>query len=113
MGSEMCIRDRAGKANEVLLATDPDREGEAIAYFIADSINDVNSNIQRIEFNEITRPAVLKALETPRHIDIDRVQAQQARRVMDRIVGYQVSPVLWKTIYKGLSAGRVQSVALR
>lgn len=107
------LKKEAGNAGEVLLATDPDREGEAIAYFIADSIKDVNSNIQRIEFNEITRPAVLKALEHPRAIDMDRVQAQQARRVMDRIVGYKVSPLLWRTVFKGLSAGRVQSVALR
>jgi DNA topoisomerase-1 len=107
------LKKEAGSAGEVLLATDPDREGEAIAYFIADSLKDVNSNIHRIEFNEITKPAVLKALERPRDIDMDRVQAQQARRVMDRIVGYQVSPILWKTIFKGLSAGRVQSVALR
>jgi DNA topoisomerase-1 len=107
------LKKEAGVAGEVLLATDPDREGEAIAYFIADSIKDVNPNIHRIEFNEITKPAVLKALENPRDIDMDRVQAQQARRVMDRIVGYQVSPLLWKAIFKGLSAGRVQSVALR
>ncbi|RMI04935.1 MAG: type I DNA topoisomerase [Calditrichaeota bacterium] len=107
------LREAAGKASEVLIATDPDREGEAIAYHIADTIKKVNPNIHRIEFNEITRPAVLKALEHPRDIDMNRVNAQQARRVMDRLVGYMVSPVLWKTIYRGLSAGRVQSVALR
>ncbi len=107
------LKSEARDAREVLLATDPDREGEAIAYFIADNIQSVNQNIQRIEFNEITKPAVLKALAHPRQIDMDRVQAQQARRVMDRIVGYQVSPILWSTIHKGLSAGRVQSVALR
>ena len=107
------LKTAAKGVSEVLLATDPDREGEAIAYFVADSIKKINTNIQRIEFNEITRPAVLRALENPRSIDMDRVQAQQARRVMDRIVGYQVSPVLWSTIHKGLSAGRVQSVALR
>lgn len=107
------LKSAAKGVSEVLLATDPDREGEAIAYFVADSIKKINTNIQRIEFNEITKPAVLRALENPRTIDMDRVQAQQARRVMDRIVGYQVSPVLWSTIHKGLSAGRVQSVALR
>ncbi|RMF57015.1 MAG: type I DNA topoisomerase, partial [Calditrichaeota bacterium] len=107
------LKEDASKASEVLLATDPDREGEAIAYHIAESIKKVNPNIHRIEFNEITKPAVLKALEHPRDIDMDRVQAQQARRVMDRIVGYMVSPILWRTIFKGLSAGRVQSVALR
>ncbi|MCB0305098.1 MAG: type I DNA topoisomerase [Calditrichaeota bacterium] len=107
------LKSEAKGVSEILVATDPDREGEAIAYFIADSVRKVNSNIFRIEFNEITRPAVLKALDHPRSIDQHRVEAQQARRVMDRIVGYQVSPVLWQTIYKGLSAGRVQSVALR
>ena len=107
------LKQAASAAKEVLLATDPDREGEAIAYHIADKIRSVNPNIRRIEFNEITKTAVLKALENPREIDLDRVQAQQARRVMDRIVGYMVSPVLWRTIFKGLSAGRVQSVALR
>lgn len=107
------LRSAAKSAEEVLLATDPDREGEAIAYFIADNIQKVNDNIQRVEFNEITRSAVLNAIQNPRKIDMNRVQAQQARRVLDRIVGYQVSPVLWRTIYKGLSAGRVQSVALR
>ncbi len=107
------LRKAAEQADQVLLATDPDREGEAIAYHIADSIKKANPNILRIEFNEITRPAVLKALENPREIDMHRVNAQQARRVMDRIVGYMVSPVLWKTVYRGLSAGRVQSVALR
>ncbi len=107
------LKKEAENASEVLLATDPDREGEAIAYLVAEKIKTVNPNIHRIEFNEITKPAVLKALENPREIDLNRVQAQQARRVMDRIVGYQVSPILWNTIYKGLSAGRVQSVALR
>lgn len=107
------LKSEAKGVSQILVATDPDREGEAIAYFIADSVRKVNPNIFRIEFNEITRPAVLKALEHPRSIDQHRVEAQQARRVMDRIVGYQVSPVLWKAIYKGLSAGRVQSVALR
>ncbi|GAB4331735.1 MAG: type I DNA topoisomerase [Calditrichia bacterium] len=107
------LKDAAAKSAEVYLATDPDREGEAIAYHIANSLKSVNPNIQRIEFQEITASAIKKALEKPRDIDEGRVFAQQARRVMDRIVGYQVSPFLWKTIYRGLSAGRVQSVALR
>lgn len=107
------LKDAAKNSAGIILATDPDREGEAIAHHIAETIRDVNPNIQRIEFNEITKPAILKALEHPRKIDENRVNAQQARRVMDRIVGYMVSPVLWQTIYKGLSAGRVQSVALR
>jgi len=107
------LKKSAKDASGIILATDPDREGEAIANHIADSIKDVNPNIERIEFNEITGPAVLKAIQHPRKIDSNRVNAQQARRVMDRIVGYMVSPILWRTIYKGLSAGRVQSVALR
>lgn len=107
------LKKRAGHAGLVLLATDPDREGEAIAYHIARSLKQVNEKIIRIEFNEITRDAVLRAIQNPRKIDDNRVNAQQARRVMDRIVGYEVSPILWKTIFSGLSAGRVQSVALR
>jgi len=107
------LKKEASKAAEVLLATDPDREGEAIAYHIAGALSGVNKKIARIEFNEITQDAVLNAIKHPREIDEARVNAQQARRVMDRIVGYQVSPFLWETIYRGLSAGRVQSVALR
>ncbi|MBN2367187.1 MAG: type I DNA topoisomerase [Calditrichaeota bacterium] len=107
------LKKEASTASEVLIATDPDREGEAIAYHIARTINSANEKILRIEFNEITQNAVLSALERPRRIDDARVDAQQARRVMDRIVGYQVSPILWATIFRGLSAGRVQSVALR
>ncbi len=107
------LKKEAQDAREVLLATDPDREGEAIAYHIARTLKEVNANIRRIEFNEITKEAVLNAIQHPRDIDMNRVNAQQARRVMDRIVGYQVSPLLWKTIFRGLSAGRVQSVALR
>jgi DNA topoisomerase I len=107
------LREQAKKAENILLATDPDREGEAIAYHIAKLLEKSAKDITRIEFNEITREAVLRAIEHPRAIDEARVDAQQARRVMDRIVGYQVSPFLWETIYRGLSAGRVQSVALR
>ena len=107
------LKKEASTVGAVLLATDPDREGEAIAYHIAKAIESANKNVFRIEFNEITRNAVLMAIEHPREIDEARVNAQQARRVMDRIVGYQVSPFLWETIYRGLSAGRVQSVALR
>jgi len=107
------LKTHAQKVSKIYLATDPDREGEAIAYHIA-SILDVSPNqIQRIEFNEITKNAVGKAIESPRAIDMARVYSQQARRVLDRIVGYEVSPLLWKTVYRGLSAGRVQSVALR
>lgn len=107
------LKKEAAKVSEVVLATDPDREGEAIAYHIANAINTANNKISRIEFNEITQEAVQEAVKHPRSIDQARVNAQQARRVMDRIVGYQVSPILWETIYRGLSAGRVQSVALR
>lgn len=107
------LKKEASKAEQVLLATDPDREGEAIANHIKEILNSVNTNVQRIEFNEITKSAVQNAIQHPRPINSSQVNAQQARRVMDRIVGYQVSPLLWQTIFSGLSAGRVQSVALR
>ncbi len=107
------LRTQAEKSDKVYIATDPDREGEAIAYHISTVVEKKNKNIFRVEFNEITRNAVEKAMQHPRPIDMGRVYSQQARRVLDRIVGYQVSPVLWKTLYRGLSAGRVQSVALR
>src|SRR5579884_4480886 len=95
----------------VYLASDPDREGEAIAWHLVEALK--LPNARRIEFNEITRQAVQQALQHPRAVDMDRVNAQQARRVLDRLVGYKLSPVLWKKIQKGLSAGRVQSVAVR
>jgi DNA topoisomerase-1 len=107
------LKKEASQVGQVLLATDPDREGEAIAFHITETINPVNKNILRVEFNEITKNAVLEAVSHPRPINSQRVFAQQARRVMDRIVGYQVSPFLWQTIFSGLSAGRVQSVALK
>jgi DNA topoisomerase-1 len=115
-GKEKIIKQlnvHARKASKVYLATDPDREGEAIAYHIASILDKEKQEIHRIEFNEITKNAVTRAIESPRSIDMARVYSQQARRVLDRIVGYQVSPLLWKTVYRGLSAGRVQSVALR
>ncbi len=105
------LREAAAKADRVLLASDPDREGEAIAYHLAHVLK--LSNAERIEFNEITRQAVLAALDHPRPIDGKRVDAQEARRILDRIVGYRLSPLLWKKVRKGLSAGRVQSVVLR
>lgn len=95
----------------VYLASDPDREGEAIAWHLAEALKLVNP--VRIQFNEITKSAVQQALANPRTVDVDRVDAQQARRVLDRLVGYKLSPVLWSKIQKGLSAGRVQSVAVR
>lgn len=103
----------ADDSSAVLLATDPDREGEAISWHLAYILNvDTTSNC-RITFNEITKSAVAEALEHPRTIDMNMVDAQQARRVLDRIVGYKLSPLLWKKVCKGLSAGRVQSVAVR
>jgi DNA topoisomerase-1 len=107
------LKTHAQNVSMVYLATDPDREGEAIAYHIASILDKEPEHIKRIEFNEITKNAVGRAIESPRSIDMARVYSQQARRVLDRIVGYEVSPLLWKTVYRGLSAGRVQSVALR
>lgn len=97
----------------ILLATDPDREGEAISYHIYNFLKKENPNIKRIEFHEITESAIKKAIEQPRDINMDLFYAQQARRVLDRLVGYNISPILWQKIKRGLSAGRVQSVALR
>ncbi len=107
------LRDAAMKADTVYLAPDPDREGEAIAWHIAEILKDINPNIKRIQFNEITSRAVRDALKHPRELDANLFDAQQARRVLDRLVGYKLSPLLWKTIKRGISAGRVQSVALR
>lgn len=109
------IVKEAKKSDEVYLAPDPDREGEIIAWHVAQEIEKIvpENKIFRIKYNEITKPAVLEALEHPEKIDMDKVAAQQARRVLDRWVGYEVSPILWRKITKGLSAGRVQSVALR
>ena len=107
------LRDRAGKADEIFLATDPDREGEAIAAHLADEIKDVNKKVRRVLFHEITEAGVKDGMAHPKKIDKHLVLSQQARRAMDRIVGYKVSPFVWKTMYYGLSAGRVQSVALR
>ena len=103
----------ADESSAVLLATDPDREGEAISWHLAYILNVDPKSTCRITFNEITKNAVAEALESPRTIDMNMVDAQQARRVLDRIVGYKLSPLLWKKVCKGLSAGRVQSVAVR
>jgi len=105
------LETAAKNASVVYLASDPDREGEAIAWHLAEALK--LTNPRRIQFNEITRQAVQQAIQQPRTLDMDRVNAQQARRVLDRLVGYKLSPVLWKKIQKGLSAGRVQSVAVR
>ncbi|OGU25089.1 MAG: DNA topoisomerase I [Ignavibacteria bacterium GWA2_54_16] len=107
------LRERAGKAKAVFLATDPDREGEAIAAHLADEIKGVNKNIKRVLFHEITAEGVKEGMRHPKKVDTHMVLSQQARRAMDRIVGYKVTPFVWKTVYYGLSAGRVQSVALR
>lgn len=107
------LKENGKKATKIYIATDPDREGEAIAYHIHSIMDHDKSLVKRIEFNEITKSAIESALNTPRDIDMAKVYSQQARRVLDRIVGYEVSPILWKTVYRGLSAGRVQSVALR
>ena len=105
------LKDAASGAGHVYLASDPDREGEAIAFHLAEALG--LADARRIEFNEITRSAVLAALEHPRAVDTLRVDAQEARRVLDRLVGYSLSPLLWKKVRTGLSAGRVQSVVLR
>lgn len=107
------LRTAAQTSTHVFIATDPDREGEAIAWHIADEIQSKNPNIKRVLFNEITSSGIKKGMSNPLDIDSHLVEAQKARRVLDRLVGYQVSPFLWKTIFRGLSAGRVQSVALR
>ena len=107
------LKKAASSADQVFIATDPDREGEAIAWHIFDEIKSKNKNIQRILFNEITEKAVVEAIQHPLSIAVNKVEAQKARRVLDRLVGYKISPILWQTIYRGLSAGRVQSVALR
>ena len=107
------LKKTALSADSVYIATDPDREGEAIAWHIYEEIKYKNDNIYRILFNEITKNAVLQAINNPLKIDNNKVEAQKARRILDRIVGYKISPILWNTLYRGLSAGRVQSVALR
>lgn len=107
------LRLQAARSDAVYIATDPDREGEAIAAHLADEIRDVNKNVKRVLFHEITAEGVKEGMSRPKTIDKHLVLSQQARRAMDRIVGYKVSPFVWKTIYYGLSAGRVQSVALR
>ncbi|MFQ5536185.1 MAG: type I DNA topoisomerase [Gemmatimonadota bacterium] len=110
------LKKKAKDADEIILATDPDREGEAIAYHVADQLGygkHDGERFRRVQFHEITRKAVQEALKHPGAIDLRKVEAQQARRILDRLVGYQVSPMLWKPIRPGLSAGRVQTVALR
>ena len=107
------LKKAADKAGTVYLATDPDREGEAISWHIKELLGLPESKTRRVTFNEITRGVVTNAIRQPRDIDLDLVDAQQARRILDRIVGYQLSPLLWRKVRRGLSAGRVQSVATR
>ncbi|OPZ86715.1 MAG: DNA topoisomerase 1 [Firmicutes bacterium ADurb.Bin419] len=107
------LKKEAKNAKKIYLATDPDREGEAISWHLANLLNIDNKEKCRVTFNEITKNAVKNAIKEPREIDQDLVDAQQARRILDRIVGYKISPILWKKVKKGLSAGRVQSVATR
>ncbi|MFG6115131.1 type I DNA topoisomerase [Halobacillus sp. MO56] len=107
------LKTAAKKAKRVYLAADPDREGEAIAWHLAHSLDIDDKSECRVVFNEITKDAVKNSFKNPRTIDMDRVDAQQARRILDRLVGYNISPILWKKVKKGLSAGRVQSVAVR
>lgn len=107
------LRKLVKKADKVYLATDPDREGEAISWHLANALKLEDKDINRISFNEITKNAVKASIKEPRKIDMNLVNAQQSRRMLDRMVGYKISPLLWAKIKRGLSAGRVQSVALR
>src|SRR3989344_5028992 len=115
-GKEKVVHELQGlakKADLVLLATDPDREGEAIAWHIEELVKSEKSKVKRVRFNEITEEAIKEAIKTPEEIDLKLVKAQEARRVLDRLVGYDLSGLIWKKVRYGLSAGRVQSPALR
>src|SRR3954467_11690377 len=107
------LRALAKASDDVYLATDLDREGEAIAWHLKETLAVPDSKAHRVIFNAITKTEIQKAFKNPMRIDIDRVNAQQARRILDRIVGYEISPLLWRKVARGLSAGRVQSVAVR
>src|SRR5260221_11415640 len=107
------LKDAAKGAWDIYVATDPDREGEAIGWHIAQELAGKNRKFHRLSFNEITKKAVQEAFKHPREIDENMVDAQRARRVLDRLVGYKISPLLWEKVRRGLSAGRVQSVALK
>ena len=107
------LRKAAKKADKIYLATDPDREGEAISWHLMQALKEDPKKMHRITFNEITKTAVKSSIKQARDLDMDLVDAQQARRMLDRMVGYSISPLLWAKVKRGLSAGRVQSVALR
>src|ERR1700709_1021137 len=107
------LRKLAKASEHVYLATDLDREGEAIAWHLKEALGVPDAKARRVIFNAITKSEIQKAFKNPTHIDIDRVNAQQARRILDRIVGFEISPILWKRVARGLSAGRVQSVTVR
>ena len=107
------IKKAAKNANKIYLATDPDREGEAISWHLCSILDIDPEKANRVTFQEITKPAVTSAIKNPRPINMELVDAQQGRRVIDRLVGFQISPLLWQKVGKGLSAGRVQSAALK
>ena len=107
------LKKRSKEAGTVYLATDPDREGEAISWHLKELLKIPDEKARRVTFNEITKKVVQESIANPRDIDQDLVDAQQARRILDRIVGYKLSPLLWRKVRRGLSAGRVQSVAIR
>src|SRR5476651_1139866 len=107
------LKEAAKGATDIYIATDPDREGEAIGWHLAHELGGKKRKIQRLMFNEITKKAIQEAIKHPKAIDEKMVDAQRARRVLDRLVGYKISPLLWDKVRRGLSAGRVQSVALK
>src|SRR5215831_46718 len=107
------LKESAKSVDDIFVATDPDREGEAIGWHLAEELGRSRKKVHRLMFNEITRKAILDAIKHPTAIDMKMVDAQQARRVLDRLVGYKISPILWDKVRRGLSAGRVQSVALK
>jgi len=106
------LKKSAKKADNIFLASDPDREGEAIAWHVASEIGK-NKNIYRVLFNDLTKKTIIAAIKNPLELNVNKYEAQQTRRILDRLVGYQISPILWKKVRRGLSAGRVQSVAVR
>src|SRR4029077_6023878 len=107
------LKEAAEGVTDIYVATDPDREGEAIGWHLAEELGGKKKKVHRLMFNEITKKAILEAIKNPGEIDMRMVDAQQARRVLDRLVGYKISPILWDKVRRGLSAGRVQSVALK